>query len=65
MLALAFVTSYYEVSIDDLQSTLKLGAYVTCLLFLCFPVEMGLWIFLAAVLAGQVTRSKKHEEKKQ
>ena len=31
---------------------------VTCLLFLCFPVKMGLWIFLAATLAGQVTRSK-------
>ncbi|MGN0659702.1 MAG: chloride channel protein [Emergencia sp.] len=36
---------------------------VTCLLFLCFPVRMGLWIFLAAILAGQVTRSKNHEEK--
>ncbi len=36
---------------------------VTCLLFLCFPVEMGIWIFLASVLAGQVTRSKKHEQK--
>lgn len=31
---------------------------VTCLLFLCFPVQMGIWIFLAAILAGQVTRSK-------
>ena len=31
---------------------------VTCLLFLCFPVKMGLWIFLAAVLAGQVTKNK-------
>ena len=38
---------------------------VTCLLFLCFPVKMGLWIFLAAILAGQVTRSKKHEAKTQ
>ena len=37
----------------------------TCLLFLCFPVKMGLWIFLAAILAGQVTRSKKHEAKTQ
>ena len=31
---------------------------VTCLMFLCFPIKMGLWIFLAAILAGQVTRSK-------
>ena len=31
---------------------------VTCLLFLCFPVKMGLWIFLAAVLAGQMTKNK-------
>lgn len=38
---------------------------VTCLLFLCFPVKMGLWIFLAAILAGQVTRSKSHEKKSQ
>ena len=38
---------------------------VTCLLFLCFPVKMGLWIFLAAILADQVTRSKSHENKLQ
>ena len=38
---------------------------VTCLLFLCFPVKMGLWIFLAAILAGQVTRSKSYEKKSQ
>lgn len=48
-----------------LSVSMKKPLAVTCLLFLCFPVEMGLWIFLAAVLAGQVTRSKKHEEKKQ
>lgn len=46
-----------------LSVSLRKPLAVTCLLFLCFPVQMGLWIFLAAVLAGQVTRSKEHEEK--
>ena len=46
-----------------LSVSMKKPLAVTCLLFLCFPVKMGLWIFLAAVLAVQVTRSKKHEEK--
>ena len=46
-----------------LSVSLKKPLAVTCLLFLCFPVRMGLWIFLAAILAGQVTRSKNHEEK--
>ena len=45
-----------------LSVSMKKTLAVTCLLFLCFPVQMGLWIFLAAVLAGQVTGSKKHEE---
>ena len=36
---------------------------VTCLLFLCFPIKMGLWIFIAAVLAGQITRSENNETK--
>lgn len=45
-----------------LSVSMKKPLAVTCLLFLCFPVQMGLWIFLAAVLAGQVTGSKKHEE---
>lgn len=46
-----------------LSVSMKKPLAVTCLLFLCFPVQMGLWIFLAAVLAGQVTRRKNHEEK--
>ena len=46
-----------------LSVSMKKPLAVTCLLFLCFPVKMGLWIFLAAILAGQITRSKDHEEK--
>lgn len=45
-----------------LSVSMKKPLAVTCLLFLCFPVQMGVWVFLAAVLAGQVTRRKKHEE---
>lgn len=32
--------------------SMKKPLAVTCLLFLCFPVSMGLWIFLAAVIAS-------------
>ena len=44
--------------------SMKKPLAVTCLLFLCFPVRMGLWIFLAAILAGQIRKGdKNHEEK--
>ena len=46
-----------------LSVSMKKPLAVTCLLFLCFPVQMGVWIFLAAVLAGQVARSNNYEEK--
>lgn len=46
-----------------LSVSLRKPLAVTCLLFLCFPVQMGVWIFLAAILSNQVTRSKKHEKK--
>ncbi|MCI5741183.1 MAG: chloride channel protein [Lachnospiraceae bacterium] len=43
--------------------SMKKPLAVTCLLFLCFPVRMGLWIFLAAILAGQIGKwCKNHEE---
>lgn len=45
-----------------LSVSLRKPLAVTCLLFLCFPVQMGVWIFLAAILAGQVTRSRNHEK---
>ena len=45
-----------------LSVSMKKPLAVTCLLFLCFPVRMGLWIFLAAVLAGQVGRGRNHHE---
>lgn len=38
--------------------SMKKPLAVTCLLFLCFPVRMGLWIFLAAILAGQIQRGE-------
>lgn len=46
-----------------LSVSMKKPLAVTCLLFLCFPVQMGMWIFLAAVIASQATRSKNYEEK--
>lgn len=45
-----------------LSVSMKKPLAVTCLLFLCFPVQMGIWIFLAAVLASQVTKDKNHEK---
>lgn len=44
-----------------LSVSLRKPLAVTCLLFLCFPVQMGVWIFLAAILSNQVTRSRNHE----
>lgn len=32
---------------------------VTCLLLLCFPVRMAIWIFAAAILASQFTKIRK------
>lgn len=46
-----------------LSVSLRKPLAVTCLLFLCFPIQMGVWIFLAAILTSQVTRSKRHEKK--
>ena len=45
-----------------LSVSLKKPLAVTCLLFLCFPVQMGLWIFLAAILAGQVRKNNHPQE---
>ena len=33
--------------------SMKKPLAVTCLLFLVFPVKMGIWIFLAAILAAK------------
>ncbi|MGI6021107.1 MAG: chloride channel protein [Lachnospiraceae bacterium] len=43
----------------SLGVSMKKPLAVTCLLFICFPVRMGMWILLAALIAGQAGRLKR------
>ena len=46
------------VTAATLSSSMGKPLAVTCLLFLCFPVRMGIWIFMAAFIASQAASRK-------
>ncbi|MDD6096077.1 MAG: chloride channel protein [Firmicutes bacterium] len=46
------------VTAATLSATMGKPLAVTCLLFLCFPVRMGIWIFMAAFIASQAASGK-------
>lgn len=46
------------VTASALSVSIHKPAAVTCLMFLCFPVRMGIWIFAASLIAGHMTGRK-------